>query len=255
MLTMESFISSLGEANSPEPSPEQNFNNVSNSTFEGTVCTMTPEVVVDIVPDVPVALVTGHPDYWVEHLDTQQGDNPFDAQGNCGLVSVANVLTMSGNETTETEMTQYALANGLCRVSLFDPEGRGGTSEYEISQLLEEHGLANYIVSARNMSYEDMATLIENGHGMVGLVNVYLTEPGYEQYATPDAYGQYYADHAVCMTGTVRDAGTGEVCGFYVCDSGVGNGMKYISVETMDIAYKNLPNAGFIVTRDAIREM
>lgn len=31
--------------------------------------------------------------------------------------------------------------------------------------------------------------------------------------------------------------------------------MKYISVETLDIAFKNLPNAGLVVTRDSVREM
>ena len=255
MLTMENFISSLGESGTPEPSPEHWSTETSSTTFEGTICCMTPEVMTDVVPGVSDALVTGHPDYWAEQLDGQQGDNPFDAHGNCGLVSVANVLTMSGTETTETEMTEYALVNGLCRISPFDPANRGGTTEFEMSQLLEVHGLENDIVSARDISYEDMAVMIENGHGVVGLINLYLTEPGYEQYAVPDAYGQYYADHAVCMTATVREAGTGEVRGFYVCDSGAGNSMKYISVETLDSAFKNLPNAGLVVTRDSVREM
>lgn len=246
---MEDFLNSLDQTDFPEQLDDVAI----PDSPEAHAYSLTPRIAVEAIPDLPVAVVTGDPEYWAEKLDGNQGDNIFFAQGDCGLVSVANVLTMSGQETSEASIAGYALSHGLCELGPFSPESRGGTYAWQQAGLLSRHGLESNIYSASDLTYEELASRIEDGHGAIMELNLYLTEPGYESYAVPDAYGQYYADHAVCLTSSVRDPNTGEVRGFYVCDSGAGNSMKYLSTQTLDKAFKNLVNGELVITRDPIR--
>ena len=53
--------------------------------------------------------------------------------------------------------------------------------------------------------------------------------------------GEIQANHAVCMTGTVRNPDTGELSGFYLCDSSSqrpDGAMIYVPLEKMRQCYE-----------------
>ena len=65
--------------------------------------------------------IWGDPFAMGESLDDFQGDNEFNFQGNCGLVTIANMLTMAGIECDENTITEIAINNGLCEYNVFGP--------------------------------------------------------------------------------------------------------------------------------------
>ncbi|MFQ6803645.1 MAG: hypothetical protein ACLRT5_01150 [Lachnospiraceae bacterium] len=91
-----------------------------------------PSFLQDLTPEVTEEglLVSGNPQEVASLLDYAQGDNPYNASGNCGLVSVSNVLEMAGLENCgEDEVTLYALETNQCAndPSLASAD-RGGTN-------------------------------------------------------------------------------------------------------------------------------
>ena len=139
--------------------------------------------------DGETVLVYGDPVETGEKLDDLQGDNYYDFQGDCGLVSVANLL-------------------------------------------------------------ESLADYVESGRG----VNLGLNA-GYA-WGDPNYIQDGVANHSVVLTGTCRDPETGELKGFFLCDSGAPNGSgeaMYLSVEQMEQAYLNAYGATALVTDQPIR--
>jgi hypothetical protein len=213
-----------------------------------------PEISYDI-PGVETALVYGNPYEAGEYLDDYQGDNKLGAEGDCGLVSVSNLLTLCGIKSDEESITEYAVENALCSYSEFlPPESRGGTTDPQICQILRQHGVESSAFSAQSVegNCESMAEYVEAGHGVLIGINA--------GYGWQDAnyIGDGTANHEITVTGTVRDALSGELKGFIVCDSGLtdrSSASRFVSLETMRDAYENIPGASAIVTDEPLRKL
>lgn len=195
--------------------------------------------------------IWGDPFAMGESLDDFQGDNEFNFQGNCGLVTIANMLTMAGIECDENTITEIAINNGLCEYNVFGPpEENGGTYTEQRSELLAMFGLENEIMEAGSEagSLEAIASYVEEGR----LVNLSVNA-GY-LWGDANYIDQGQTNHSVAVTGTARDPQTGELLGLYICDSGQGGGTDalFVSVDTLQDAYVNAAGAQIIVTNDSV---
>ncbi len=213
-----------------------------------------PQIRTDI-PNEGEVMVSGNPYEAAAVVDWEQGDNIYNVGGNCTLVSTSNVLSLCGIEADEDAVTGYALENGLCEYSPYNaPENNGGAGDEQIIQILQHYGVdaQSYSALSPEGSYDAIAQYVESNHGVeMGLNAGYLWD-------SADALGNGYVNHQVTVTGSVRDASTGEVTGFMICDSGRGletDACRYVSTEELDYAYLNAGNASVIVTEEPIREV
>lgn len=205
------------------------------------------------VPGVGEVLVGGDPFDIGTRLDDEQGDNFYNFRGDCGLVSVLNLLTMAGIETNEDEVVGRAIIMGRCQYSpLNDPERNGGTTVLDRKVMLESYGIPASILDGHGPggSPEMLAQLATAGYGVNIAVN------GGYIWDNPAAIGDGSVNHSVVVTGGAWDKNTGEFKGLFVCDSGlVGQKSEaiFLSAETLQDAYVNA-NGGFaLVTERPIR--
>ncbi len=191
------------------------------------------------VPGMERAAVCGSPFALAEELDYQQGfDNPYGAFGTCGLTSIANVCVIGGKEVTEPEVVEYAMENNLCAPSGIPGTLGGGTTIGNLIDILSHYGIESHCEFKDTADYTRLAEAIEGGRGVIlGLNSGILQDRPWKIYN--DA-GELNATHAVCLTATVRDCDTGELVGFYMCDSSSQrpDGAKlFVTLEEMDDCY------------------
>ena len=165
-------------------------------------------------------VVFGKPFETGENLDYMQGDNPFEAAGNCNLVSTSNFLNLCGIEdANETMITGYAILTDQCSyIEWFPPECRGGSTTENMQSILNDFGIETEVVHPydANGDIESIAARLEEGYvGAMGVNSGYLWD-------NPAYIGDGSVDHEVTLTGTVRDAETGDLLALTVCDSGTG---------------------------------
>lgn len=222
---------------------------ISELTHQGSV--LEPELYeVSGMGDV---IVTGDPYELGESLDDCQGDNEFNFRGDCGLVSVTNMLRMAGIEATEDEVVGRAIDLGLVQYSEFNsPEDNGGTTADDRSLLLKSYGINCTFTDDKSGlgSLESIADLVENGHGVNIAINA-----GYA-WNDPSAVGDGVSNHSIIVTGTARDAQTGELKGLYVCDSGLTDkesGSLLLTVDELNECYVDVPFSSALITDDEIR--
>ena len=117
--------------------------------------------------------------------------------GTCGLVSCVNVLRLAGYPATESEVVGYASTTSagfgrgkLCTTNSF-PEDNGGTSAKTRQQI---------------------ADAVSDGRGVIISVNAGMLYNGWSDHRDL---------HAITVTSVKKDR-SGNVLGFYVCDSGTG---------------------------------
>ena len=198
-------------------------------------------------------VVTGNPYELGEVLDDCQGDNIYNFGGDCGLVSVANILTMSGIEITEDEIVGKAISMGECNYSEYNsPEANGGTNVYNRAALLESYGINCTIFDPTSAegSIESLAEYVENCHGVNISINAGLA------WNEPALVDDGTSNHSVIVTGTARDPETGELIGLYVCDSGLTeteSGSVLMTVDQLEECYTNVTGASALVTNEEIR--
>lgn len=196
-------------------------------------------------------LVCGRPLEERERLDWSQGDNSYQAEGCCGINSSANVLTQCGLEgMTEEYLVGYAIDNDLCHYGFgVEPGDAGGTRGIDQRDLIEAHGVDTKIYLSsipETGSVEALAARFESGRaGLINLNSGYLWDD-------PDYVGNGAANHAVTMTGTVRDCETGELLGITICDSGNPNPCLFVSVEKMKLCYEQAGGSA-VFTTDPVR--
>lgn len=207
-------------------------------------------LVVDL-PETGEVLIYGDPFALAEKLDSFQGDNIYNFGGDCGLVTVNNMLIMGGLESTEDEVVGRAISMGLCNYSPFnDSSENGGTTVYERQALLNSYGIPSMVFESYAASPDAIASFVEAGHGVNISVNA-----GYA-WDDPNYITHGGSNHSITVTGTVRDVQTHELKGLIVCDSGPGradSGRMFMSLDRLNDAYINVPGTTALVTSEPIR--
>lgn len=205
------------------------------------------------VPNLGEVNVTGDPFELAKVLDDCQGDNMFNFHGDCGLVSVSNILTIAGINADEDDVVERAIKMGLCEYSkTFDPSNNGGTFASQRIKLLESYGIKCTLADNKDGlgSMENLAKFVEQGHG----VNISVNAGN--AWNMPEYVYDGSSNHSIIVTGTVRDKVSGELKGFYVCDSGLTDtesGARFLSVEQLKKCYINAKGSSAVITNDAIR--
>lgn len=212
-------------------------------TYDFTSTDLGPEI--PISPEVPrhlddmgghEVLVIGDPEGYADfnHL---QGDNPYGYKGTCGLVSCQDVLGQFGVDVTETDVVGYAIENGLCN-SEGNEGDRGGTSVLQQAEILNDYGVPAH--AETNGTLESLAANVEQGHGVIMEANAGVL------WQDATYYDQGQPNHAVVVTGVVRDANSGEIQGFYINDSGTGKSAQFIDANTMHTAWEEAGGASVV---------
>lgn len=209
-----------------------------------------PEIWTDL-PNCEKAFVLGNPYEVAGSMDFAQGNNPYNAMGNCGLVSISNMLCAGGFDVTEDQVTGFAIKNGLCE---YDPRNNpidnGGTTAEMRKELLHRLGIESDICpSGTTGSLENIADAIDNRQGVVISVNAGMlwdTDDG-----SPLINGKPVANHCVAVTGYARDGETGQIAGVFIADSGRGNpgdACRYLTVEEFNDIYTDVYNSRANIT-------
>ena len=208
------------------------------------------------VPGIETAIVSGDPYGLGKLLDFQQGfDNPYGMFGTCGLTSVSNLCVMNGQEVTEPDVVTYAMENGLCAPPGGDsPFGGGGTTIGNLIDILGHYRIEAHCEFNDTADCERLAEVIEGGHGVIlGLNSGVLQDREWKIY---NDQGEVTATHAVCLTATVRDPDTGELTGFYMCDSSSqrpDGAQIYVTMDEMNECYTELKDGFAVITDKPIR--
>lgn len=206
-----------------------------------------------VVSDAGDSVATSDPFSVAPMLDYQQGDNVYGYQSDCGLVSVSNILQISGVDASEDDVVQVAIDNNWCNNDpSLPPSALGGVNDECVLSLLDYYGIdaQAYYPGEAGGTYEDIAVALENGQCVTMGVNAgYLWD-------NADAVDDGSSNHQIVITSAARDTETGEVTGFYICDSGRwadGDNCRYVSVEEFDACYATVSGASVVVTDEATR--
>lgn len=213
-----------------------------------------PELRYD-VPGCESAWVIGDPYGLADRIDYLQGDNPFRAEGNCGLMAVRNMMALAGREISEDQITEFAINNNLC---IYDPYGppeqNGGTYAMDRRNILSAMGIESDIFGPGfGGTLEDIADAIAGGRGVLITVNAGVLWDCDDGAAIVNGMPQ--ANHCVAVTGVARDAATGEIKGVYIADSGrglSGDACRFLTTEEFHEAYTNAYGSAANITRDPI---
>lgn len=171
---------------------------------------------------------TGRVDHW-----HPQGQNDLGIRGTCGVVAVEAVAKDAGIPgLDEDRVLAAALTGGHCQ-----PDG--GTTPESRRELLAELGVESQV--AIGQSVGDLASHVEAGHGVIARVSageLWQSENA-SDYAFSDT-GDLLPNHAVVVTGTVRD-GDGNLTGFILNDSsGALPPAHLVSPDRMVNCWQNL---------------
>lgn len=191
------------------------------------------------------ALVYGFPHNY--DLDYSQGDEVPGYKGTCGETSVANICIMSGQQENEADVVKRAIANGWCRTQATSDAARGGCNQYDQVNLLKSFGLPAEVSDGYDQAR--LASLLKDGRGVLIAVNAG------KLWGDPDYVQGGVLNHVVTVTGVACDAGSGDVLGFYIADSGRGqlaDANRYLSAEDMR-KVADAYGANMVYTRDPIK--
>ena len=209
-----------------------------------------------MVKDSDGNLVYDSPIEMDQYLYKEQGSAYPTFQGTCGLCSCANILRLAGVNATEAQMITYASTTDnpiafpqkLCTTEYFDPGMNGGTNPKSRQQILQHFGIDSGIlplvrekngdISASNIS--TISDYISAGRGVILSVHADIL-----CHDAPVGIDDY---HAVTVTSVKKD-NSGNVLGFYICDSANGGTSYYPS----DKVRRSLTGAPMNVTHSIIR--
>ncbi|MFT6915291.1 MAG: Ca2+-binding RTX toxin-like protein [Motiliproteus sp.] len=184
----------------------------------------------------------------MNELDYIQGDAVPDFLGTCALTSIANLLTLADQPTSESEVVQLAIDNGW---AVTDPERpaseRGGSNFVQQQKLLDSYGIRNGLVQGYNE--QGMANLIRSGRGVLVAVNAGAL------WDDASYTGDGGVNHLVTITGVALGEQDGALEGFYIADSGrrqVSDMTRFVSIEEFRAAAL-VTNAYAIYTKQAIK--
>jgi len=226
----DTSISATGDGTTPDTSvaPADIPAATPDATGDGTVGAAHFEGAapqnLDTLPDGRDVLVIGDPDGYAD-FNHQQGDNDLGFQQDCGLCSSQDVLNQFGIDVNENDVVRPAVDNSECDVNPNAASNSGGTTADWQANLLSDYGVPAHVENGGSM--DDLANNITDGHSVIIEVNAGTL------WNDANSYGDGSANHAITVTGVVRDPSTSEIMGFYVNDSGDGKGEKFVDASTM----------------------
>ncbi len=180
----------------------------------------------DVLPDGRETVVIGDVDTLSDY-GHEQGDNPFDFGGTCGLCSCEGILRQFGVEVTEADVVRYAIEHGLCSVE-GRSDMRGGTTVLDQARILSDFGVPAHHEVHRTLT--DLAASLEAGLGVIAELDCGVLWDDASCY-------EGRPNHAVTAIGVARDPETGQIQGFYVNDTGTGESGRFVDAATMDEAW------------------
>jgi len=174
----------------------------------------------DKLPDGRETVVVGDPQRFAANCH-QQGVGDY--QGTCGVASCEQVLRQFGHDgATEKDLVATAAANGLCETGQ-QPGVNGATTPHERVQIMNQAGEPAHIEVVGHA--DDVRSLVEDGRGVIVRANAG------ELWNDPSAYEQGQYNHAVSVTGVAAEPKTGATQGFYINDTGTGEGGRFVPTE------------------------
>ena len=96
--------------------------------------------------------------------------------------------------------------------------------------LLEAAGIPAHAESGRGL--DDLASYIDDNKGVIVELNAGVV------WDDPSAYDGGKANHAVTLTGVARDE-SGNIAGFFICDSGSREGRDFVPADEMREGWEN----------------
>jgi hypothetical protein len=202
------------------------------------------------VPVQPDELPDGRPSLMVGDVpgdaafNHRQGDNPEHWAGDCGLVSVQDVLQQFGLHLTEADVVAHALAHAECQANPAAADQSGGTRPSQDAQILADYGIPARVLSGLTMT--QLAEQVEQGRGVIIGVNCGVL------WQVPEDVGDGSVNHAVTVTGVALDPRTGSIQGFYLNDSGNGKSAEFVGAVLMRVAWQDT-GGWTVVTRAALQ--
>lgn len=190
-----------------------------------------------------------------DYLYKKQGSAKWNFQGTCGLCSCANILRLAGVDADEEQMINFAstttIPNSLeklCDSGHINPYRNGGTNPEGRKIILEHFGIDSGLFDvnmensggATQETMDMISVLVSSGKGVILSVHTDML-----WYDAPYGINDY---HAVTVTSVKKD-NTGNILGFYVCDSAKGGTSFYSN----DKLRKSLTGARMNVTHQIIR--
>jgi hypothetical protein len=173
-------------------------------------------------------------------LNHCQGDNPEHDNGDCGVVSCADVLNQFGICLTEADVVAHATRCRELHVVPGHPDESGWTLPADQVAILSDYGIAAHWAGER--SVEQLPDAVQGGRGVIAAVNAGVL------WSNPSVLGHGQANHVVTITGVARDPYDGALQGFYINDSGNGQSAQFISAHLMTTAF--VRTGGFCVITD-----
>lgn len=205
------------------------------------------------------AVTHGNPEILGNHMDYQQGVeiNGLMVLGNCGLDSSRNMLALCGKHYTEEFITKTAAQNKLCD---FNPKlpakDRGGTTSSWREKLLEKFSVEVESISQKDITLDEIADKLDVGKRGIISLNAGILRNEISSVST-DSKGNPRSNHVVTLLSAVRDRETGELAGFYICDSGseISEPFTYVTVDRMKKAFTGVTNACVQMTKKSYAEV
>lgn len=190
-----------------------------------------------------------------DYLYKKQGSARMMYQGTCGLCSCANILRLAGVNATEEQMIAYASnttapnsIEKLCETGHINPGRNGGTNPEGRRSILEHFGIDSglFVVEmdrtggATQTTMNSISDMVSSGKGVILSVHADML-----WHDAPYGINDY---HAITVTSVKKDS-SGNVLGYYVCDSAQGV-TAYYSAEKLR---RSLTGARMNVTYQIIR--
>lgn len=176
-------------------------------------------------------------------LDSNQG-KVQGYSGTCGIVACVNVARLAGIGATEENTLEIAINNNLCDREKITPIFRkhiqgGGTTPKERKELLKQMGIESHLEVA---SINAIAKRVAEGRGVIVSVR------SEKLWGDDNSKGL----HAITVTSVMKNQ-RGEICGFFVCDSGTGgvDSAKFYTADELNNALT--PKRPMNVTSNIIR--
>jgi hypothetical protein len=175
-------------------------------------------------------LVVGGPERFTTYeFNHQQGDNDLGYKQDCGLMSCTDILNQFGKGASENQIVHYASDHGLCEVVPDHPESSGGTIPEWQAKILSDNGVPAHV---EQTSLEGLGDHLEHGQSVIVEVNAGVL------WNDANAYGQGEANHAITVTGVVREPESGQIVGYTINDSGTGQSGQFVDAATMNKAWQ-----------------